>query len=233
MQPGGLSGLDGDYWNSSGDRNKQTTFQPPKQKRKVSDGHSRGRPAIAFDDLSEITQERKLAQLHNRMLETVTKVLADEDVELAEAWKDRYGFFGTPTPESLLSLNAKELYDSLPQTSLIKTVLIKDLYKGYTQKEIVELLGLSQSRVSFALATETRPLSYYLSSLGIPRNRSAEAETHVLNWFLITCQVPSGRNRRCFLGTPTAMYFEYRTWCLQSEVRLLLTSASGFLMYRS
>lgn len=216
MEP---DGMDGSYWTNLQDRNKPSQFQPATQKRKISHGSNRGRPGIQFDDLEKSTQERKLLEFNNKMLEIVTKVLADEpDKELVEAWKRQYDWFGDVKTESLLTVNVKDLYHSLPHTSLIKTVLIKDLYKGYTQAEIVDLLGLSKARVSAALSADTKPLSYYLSSLGIPRNCNVEAEMHVLNWFLIACQVPSGRNRRCFLGTAAAMYFEYRTWCLQCEV---------------
>lgn len=216
--------LDGVKWASPTTKRAKTS--PPveaKLKRRASDSTDRGRPTLLYDDNAKSVKAQKLGEFNEKMRQAIEKVLADEvDQTLVAAWRERY----YPTehdadPESLLSLNVKEFYDSLPKSSLIKTVLIKDLYKGYTQKEICALLDLSQSRVSVALNTETKPLSFYLSSLGIPRNRCVLAEMYVLNWFSIACQVPSGRNRRCFVGTAVSMYFEYRTWCLQCEVRFL------------
>lgn len=219
--------LDGVKWSSpTTKRAKSSPTVEKKLKRRVSESSNRGRPTLVYDDNENSVKAQKLGEFNDKMRRAIEKVLAaEEDQTLVAAWRERY----YPTehdadPESLLSLNVKEFYESLPKSSLIKTVLIKDLYKGYTQKEICALLDLSQSRVSKALNTETKALSYYLSSLGIPRNRCVLAEMYVLNWFSIACQVPSGRNRRCFVGTAVSMYFEYRTWCLQCEVRFTCLS---------
>lgn len=218
--------LDGQHWQlkDGAQRAKATNYLPEKKlKRRVSDSPTaaRGRSRLAFTDCAKSTQYEKLRGLHEKLVAAAQKILAEEeDTELVEMWKKKYDWFGDAPIEddSLLVENVKELYQSLPQSSIIKTVLIKDLYKGYTQKEIMDLLDLSRARVSEALSIETKPLSYYLSSLGIPRNRCALAEIYVLNWFSSACPVPSGKNNRCFFGTPISMYFEYRMWCAQCEV---------------
>jgi DNA-directed RNA polymerase specialized sigma24 family protein len=220
------SKLDGTHWQlaEGQERKKPAELVPQdlrKQQRRVSHSSGRGRPKLVFTDCAESTKDTKLRLLHEKLLAAAQKILDEEDdQELVEMWKNKYEWFGPAPPDedSLLSQNVKEFYQSLPQTSLIRTVLIKDLYKGYTQREIAELLDVTQARVSQALNTETKPLSYYLSSLGIPRNRCPLAEMYVLNWFATACPVPSGRNNRVFFGTPTSMYFEYRMWCAQCEV---------------
>lgn len=220
--------LDGIHWQlaENAERRKPADVVPEglkKTKRRVSDSPgTRGRPRIALSDCEESTKATKLRLLHEKMLAAAQAVLdAEEDEELVDAWNQKYEWFGAAPLDdnSPLSNNVREFYHSLPQNSIIKTVLIKDLYKGYTQGEIMELLGLSQARVSEALSAQnTKPLSYYLSSLGIPRNRCPLAEMYVLNWFAFACPVPSGRNNRVFFGTAISMYFEYRMWCAQCEV---------------
>lgn len=220
------SKLDGVHWQLSegSERRKPADLVPQdlrKQQRRVSHSPARGRPKLVATDCAESTKETKLRLLHEKLLAAAQKILdEEEDQELVEMWQNKYAWFG-PAPldeDSPLAQNVKEFYESLPQSSIIKTVLIKDLYKGYTQREITELLDVTQSRVSKALNTESKPLSYYLSSIGIPRNRCPLAEMYVLNWFATACPVPSGRSNRVFFGTPTSMYFEYRMWCTQCEV---------------
>lgn len=106
-----------------------------------------------------------------------------------------------------------ELYDQIPVFSPLRTVLIKILSRNVPSRHVSQLLDISQRNVNKCKNTECHPFSYYVNSLGLPRDKLGVRETHLLNWLDEHAPVPSGCSKRYYEGGPIAMYFEYIMDC--------------------
>jgi hypothetical protein len=181
---------------------------------------SPGRPSKK--QLDEETKKIYLRALHKTVLKSVSKILqAEQHQEIVEYYKrinkDFFNLqFGSSSLLTQLEKNVSSLYQSLPKTSPIKTTIINELFEGISVAEISSTLDIVPKRVYEARSIESKKLNYYLRGLEIPRERLGLSETCLINWFLLACIVPSGRNRRCFFGTPSAMFNEYYCWTIQN-----------------
>jgi hypothetical protein len=179
-------------------------------------------------------QERKLQSFHETLLSRINLVLAGEsDAGLKRAWMKKHGQYldaawarkfieinhepNISEESAILSKNVVSFYQSLPKGSVIRTCVVNQLFDNIPAASISKSLDISIRRVSKARNTNSKPLSYYMSHLELPRNRLGPKEVHVLNWIMMYCIVPSGKSARCFYGTFAGMYSEYHAWTVRCE----------------
>lgn len=184
-----------------------------------------------YKELHPKSQKQNLKKFNEEIVAVVCSILEERDPDLVATWVKEYGWdprFESyqknpepevdpifPNPLEAVCQNVVKFFHSLPATSLIRTIIIRDLFENAPNNFIAERLDLTVRRIQIANQSDNQPLPYYLNNLAIPRNRLGFSETHVLNWILMVCLIPSGRNRRCFFGTFGSMYAEYYTWTVQ------------------
>lgn len=116
-----------------------------------------------------------------------------------------------------VAVNVCKFYHELPPKSPVKTPVLKQFFADLPHHVIVAYLGVTaRSGVYRQLATDSKPLVYYLINLGIPRNRLGSKEIYAMEWFTVKCIVPSGKNKRCYYGTFTVMFIDYLNWCIDN-----------------
>jgi hypothetical protein len=143
-----------------------------------------------------------------------------KDGALTQAWYERHPHFldyhvqGHTSKECNQSLarNVKDFYHDIPCSSPIRAAVVKTLFAGIPTTVTASCLGVTSRSIRYASNRSVKPLSYYLHSMGFPRDRLGSKEDQLLAYICLSCPVPSGRKKRYYFGTPTSMYIHYHLW---------------------
>lgn len=168
---------------------------------------------------------RLLSATHTEILGSVNSVLATKDASLKRAWESQYGpgldmdldpNVTSATSNLKVTNNVVQFYNALPPNSVVRTSALNQLFDGVATSSVCDLLSVKQRTVYRAREAESKPLEYYLTNLGIPRDRLGEAEDWAVVW-LDALQEPSGKPCKCYIGLFKSMYAEYLAWCVKKK----------------
>jgi hypothetical protein len=115
--------------------------------------------------------------------------------------------------------NASALVKKLPNTP-VRSALIHELTLGVAVTKAAKVLDMPHSSISRASEYCDRPFVEFLRQLGFPRANRAASHQFLLSWLGddLNCPIPSGANKRCFVGSADLMWSLYAAASLANSI---------------
>lgn len=115
-----------------------------------------------------------------------------------------------------IASNVAQFYKRLPTNSVIRSSAMQEFYADVNMSTVTSYLDLTERSIRGSRTVNAKPLTYYLTNLGIPRDRLGLAEDYAVDW-LEMLQEPSGKTNKCYFGRFKSMYSDYFKWCLKKD----------------